>query len=259
MRLSDTPAVLAILAFATMWAAAHLGIVLRRQALKSVAAAAPDELRLIVGASLTLLGLLIGFSFSMGVNRYDLRKSYEAEEANAIGTEYLRVTLLPAADDVTKLRTLLESYLEQRILFYTTQDDPRLDQVLAATQRLGNELWSAVQRASTAQPSALSALAAAGMNDVLNAQAYAQAAWWNRIPRSAWALMLVMGIFCNVLVGFSVVDPNARPRVFFILPLIVAVSLFLIADMDSPRRGVIRLAPLNLLSLSQTLPPARHE
>ena len=49
-------------------------------------------------ATLTLLGLIIGFSFSMAITRYDLRKNYEEAEANAIGTEYVRAGLLPAAD-----------------------------------------------------------------------------------------------------------------------------------------------------------------
>jgi hypothetical protein len=64
---------------------------------------------------LTLLVLLIGFSFSMAVNRYDQRKSYEAEEANAIGTEYVRARLLLSTDS-EKLRELLGSYLDQRVL-----------------------------------------------------------------------------------------------------------------------------------------------
>jgi hypothetical protein len=255
MRLVDTPGGFAILSFVSMWLAAHVGIVLRQQSVKkNGGTAVPEEFRLIIGAALTLMGLLIGFSFSMGVSRYDLRKGYEADEANAIGTEYLRVTLLPAAD-ATRARVLLRSYLEQRILFYTTRDEQQLDQIGVATDRLGRELWSAVQRPAIAQPTPVNALAAAGMNDVLNMQAYTQAAWWNRIPVSAWALMLVMGIFCNVLIGFSVANPGSGTRIFFILPLIVAVSFLLIADLDSPRRAVIRVAPLDLLSVSQSLPP----
>jgi hypothetical protein len=256
MRLSNAPAVLAVASFAVMWAAAHLGIWLRKRSRRIKDGAALDELRLIVGAALTLLGLLVGFTFSMAVNRYDLRKSYEAEEANAIGTEYLRVSLLPSAADGARLQGLLETYLHQRILFYITRDDRQVDAISAATARLQRDMWSGVQLAAGADPSAITALVAAGMNDVLNLQAYTQAAWWNRIPRSAWALLFVMGIFCNVLVGLGVHDPHATARVFFILPLIVAIAFFLIADLDSPRRGVIRLTPLNLSSLSHSLQPA---
>src|SRR5579862_5410829 len=76
-----------------------------------------QDLGLVATATLTLLGLIIGFTFSMAINRYEQRKNYEEEEANAIGTEYLRADLLPAADAV-KVRALLRSYLEHRIAFY---------------------------------------------------------------------------------------------------------------------------------------------
>jgi len=73
-----------------------------------------EKISTVLTATLTLLALIIGFSFSMAVSRYDQRKNYEA---NAIGTEYVRADLLPA-DDGTKLRELLRKYVNQRILFY---------------------------------------------------------------------------------------------------------------------------------------------
>ena len=76
-----------------------------------------DDFGIILAATLTLLALIIGFSFSMALSRYDLRKINEANEASAIGTEYARADLLPAAD-AAKIRALLLRYLDQRILFY---------------------------------------------------------------------------------------------------------------------------------------------
>ncbi len=74
-------------------------------------------LALILGATLTLLALIIGFTFSMAVSRYDQRKNFEEQEANAIGTEYVRADFLPEAD-ASKVRASLISYLDQRILYY---------------------------------------------------------------------------------------------------------------------------------------------
>jgi hypothetical protein len=68
-------------------------------------------------ATLTLNALIMGFSFSMAASRYEQRISYEATEANAIGTEYLRSDLLPAPEGA-RVRSLLRNYLEQRISFY---------------------------------------------------------------------------------------------------------------------------------------------
>jgi len=89
------------------------------------------------------------------------------------------------------------------------------------------------------------------MNDVLNAQGYTQAAWWNRIPVAAWCLLITIGIFCNVLVGY--VARGRSALLFWILPIVLAVSVFLIADIDSPRHGVIRVHPQNLESLANSL------
>ncbi len=84
---------------------AWLGTYIRRRRRDSTGAWR-DDLGVVEAATLTLLALIIGFSFSMAVDRYNQRKIYEEDEANAIGTEYLRVGLLQAAD-VVKVRGLL--------------------------------------------------------------------------------------------------------------------------------------------------------
>ena len=94
-----------------------------------------------INASLTLLTLIIGFTFSMAVSRYDQRKNYEEEEGNAIGTEYLRADLLPASEG-EQIRNLMVPYLEQRMLFYTTRDWHKLVQVDNQTAKLQSELWA---------------------------------------------------------------------------------------------------------------------
>jgi hypothetical protein len=248
--LADSPLLFFAVSLVVLWASAWTGAQLRRR--RRGEEDNDQDIGVVVGAALTLLGLIIGFSFSMAVGRYDQRKNYEEAEANAIGTEYVRAGLLPPAD-AARVRQLLKSYLDQRVLFYTTRDGSELERINAATDRLENDLWSAVQTPAVAQPTPVSALAVAGMNDALNSQGYTQAAWWNRIPAAAWALMMVIGIACNGLVGYNARQSRARSKLFFILPGIVAVSFFLIADMDSPRKGVIRVAPQNLISLSGSM------
>jgi hypothetical protein len=91
------------------------------------------------------------------------------------------------------------------------------------------------------------------MNDVLNSQGYTQAAWWNRIPIPAWLLLTAMAVCSTVLVGIGVRNAKADSRVLVILPLIISIAFFLIADIDAPNRGVIRVLPENLLALAQSL------
>jgi hypothetical protein len=211
-----------------------------------------EDFGVIQAATLTLLGLIIGFTFSMALGRYDQRKNYEEAEANAIGTEYLRADLLPASDAV-KVRALLLNYLDQRVLFYGTRDEQKLRQINAQAAKLQTELWSAARTPAVAQPEPVVALAVAGMNDVLNSQGYTQAAWWNRIPNSAWSLMVAIAICSNVLVGFGAKNDKAHSILLLVLPLIISIAFLLIADIDSPRGGLIRVIPQNLLNLSQSL------
>lgn len=243
-----------ILVFASSFAvqslAAGAGDILRRR-VHHLVEEERDDFGMILGATLTLLGLLIGFSFSMAISRYDQRKNYEEAEANAIGTEYVRADLLSSGDRA-RVRELLKKYLDERVLFYTTRDPNRLAKINTDTAELQNQLWAAVRLPASAQPTPTMALVVSGMNDVLNSQGYTQAAWWNRIPIAAWALMAAIAICCNVLIGYG-----ARRRdwhIFLILPIAVSLAFFLITDIDSPRGGSIRVAPQNLVSLSESLP-----
>lgn len=246
------PLVVFVISLVAMWVAERIGAWLARRR-PTADAAAGDAFGVVQGATLTLLGLIIGFSFSMAISRYDQRKNYEEAEANAIGTEYVRLDLLPAAD-ASRLRPMLVDYLKQRIVFYETTDRDRLPALVAAKNQLQSKLWEAVTPAARAQPNPITALAVAGMNDVLNSEGYTQAAWWNRIPVAAWLLMAAIALGCNVLLGMSWRKASAGPGLLLVLPLVVAVSFMLIADIDSPRGGLIRVSPQNLKALLATFP-----
>ena len=249
--LANFPLIFFAVSFLVLWFATKIGALVARKR-HGFSAPVREDFTLISSAALTLLGLLVGFTFSMAITRYDLRKDYEEAEANAIGTEYLRADVLADAD-AARVRSLLKQYLDHRISFYTLRDGEQLRQVNTETERLQTQLWTAVKVPAAVQPNALTMLVVSGMNDVLNSQGYTQAAWWNRIPIAAWALMAVISILCNMLVGYGMHGPNIEPKLLLILPLIVAVALFLIAEIDSPRGGTIRVRPENLVSLSRSL------
>jgi hypothetical protein len=248
--LIDAPFIILAVTFCLLWLSARIGAAFRKRR-PDLDEGGHKDLDLIVAATLTLLALIIGFTFSMAANRYDQRKIYEEAEANAIGTEYVRADVLPPVE-AARVRALLTNYLDQRILFYTARDERQLRQINFETARLETELWSTVLSPATAQSPVL-ALVLSGMNDVLNSQGYTQSAWWNRIPVGAWGLMTVIAICCNVLVGYSRHRVNAGVIQFLILPLVLSVAFAFIADIDSPRRGVIRVRPQNLISLAQSL------
>ncbi len=248
-NLVNMPGLLFATSFVLLWVSAWIGVRVR-----SAHTDEPEQFGVVLGATLTLLGLIIGFTFSMAISRYDQRKNYEEEEANAIGTEYVRTDLLPPTS-AAQVRSLLGRYLSQRILFYTTRDTRELPQINELTARLQTELWSAAQAPASAQPSPVVALAVSGMNDVLNSQGYTQAAWLNRIPIEGWALMAVIAVSANLLLGFGWRQSQRRKTLLLVLPLMLSISFFLIADIDSPRRGLVLLSPHNLIILSQSLRP----
>jgi len=210
------------------------------------------DLGIIQTATLTLLGLIIGFTFSMAIARYDLRQTYEEAEANAIGTEFLRADLLPSKTAET-IKGLLGEYVDQRILFYSKQDRETAQQITKRTIDLENAMWNELLPVARSQPSPTIALVISGMNDVINSQGYTQAAWWNRIPTAAWFLMTAIAIGANMLVGFGARNFKRNIGLFMIFPTMIAISFFLIADIDSPRGGVIRIEPRNLIDLKHNM------
>ena len=247
--LMSFPLLVFVLSFAVLLLAAVIGDTLRSR-VHSLNAEERDDFSVVLNASLTLLGLLIGFSFSMAISRYDQRKNYEEAEANAIGTEYVRAQLLPPGD-AARVRELLKKYVDERVLFYTTRDRSDLAKINADTAELQNELWATVRPVAEAHPTPVVALVVSGMNDVLNSQGYTQAAWWNRIPVAAWGMMVAIAISCNLLIGYGA--HGKHWRILLIVPIIVSIAFFLISDIDSPRGGAIRVAPHNLSSLSESL------
>jgi hypothetical protein len=246
-----SPFLVLLLSFVLLWLSARIGAAFRKR--QPLDEDARHDLDLAVAATLTLLGLIIGFSFSMATSRYDQRKNYEEAESNAIGTEYLRADLLPAGD-AARVRALLAEYLNERVLFYRARDEDELGQINAATAQVQAALWSAVKTPpDAAHATSVFGLAISGMNDVLNSQGYTQAAWWNRIPIAAWVLMGLIAICANLIFGYAAHHSKAGAIQLLVLPLVLSIAFFLIADIDSPRRGVIRVNPQNLISLAQSL------
>ncbi len=245
----DSPLTVFVVSLVVQWLSAYLGYFLGRSR-RHLSNEAHDDLETVQTAALTLLALIIGFSFSMAVTRYDQRKNYEEAEANAIGTEFVRTDLLPA-EDAERVRELLKRYLGQRVLFYQDRDERQIGQIDSDTAKLQAELWSAVSAAANQRPTAVAALAVSGMNDVLNSQGYTQAAWWNRIPAAAWGLMGLMAVCSNLLLGYG--ERRKSMLLLLVLPVIISIAFLLIADIDSPRGGIIRILPHNLIALSQSV------
>ena len=207
-----------------------------------------EDFKVVQTATLTLLALIIGFSLSMAVGRYDQRKNLEEAEANAIGTEYARADLVdPSAGGAMK--TALVRYLHLRLDNYRTRDPGELARISRDTAVVQSELWRLATQVAKNQPTPIGATVVTGMNDVLNSQDYSEAARINHIPLGAWFLMFVIALLGCGVQGYGATGRLQRSLLLVILPATVSLSLALIADIDSPRGGIIRVQPQNLSRL----------
>ncbi len=242
--LLDNPLGLFALSLPGLWLVAFAGYFAQR-IWRPLRREEQDEFKTVQGATLTLLALIVGFTFAMSVSRYDQRKTLEESEANAIGTELVRAQLLPPASRAA-LEKALRAYLDLRIAFYSGAETMAKDEA-----KRQSDIWAIVRDAAAAQPTPIVALAVAGANDVLNAQGYAAAAWANRIPEPAWQLMALIAAVCSGLLGFGGQRFNAF--LLLLVPATISVSFLLIAEIDSPRSGLIRVEPANLIAIAQGL------
>ena len=247
-ELVDRPVLMLVVSFVGLLLAAMLGVVAHK-AWNPVKASDHNELAIVQSAALTLLGLIVGFSFAMAISRYDQRKGLEEADTNAIGTEYLRAGLL-ADDAAANARNALKRYLDLRIQFYVTSDEGALARIGAERAKLEADLWAAARSLSAVSPTPITTLVASGLNDVFNSTDATAAGWLDRIPVPAWWLLMMIGVAANVMLGYGArrFDP-----LLIVVPLTISVSLFLIADIDSPRGGVVQVPALNLTRLAKSL------
>jgi len=250
-KITDVPLLVFAVALIVVWGSIRLGVIVSSR-FGTLQEDVRKDLETVQAAALTLLGLLIGFAFSMAVSRYEERKTYEEAEANAIRSEYVRTDLLPAADGA-KMRALLRDYLEQRMQFYVAPGAQEVGQINLRTARLERELWSDVVTSAAAQPTAMVLLAVSGMNELLNSRGSAVAARQNRLPSASWSLLAVVAVICALLLGFGARSAQGERMLAMVVPLTVALAFMLIADIDSPTTGVIRVIPENLAALASSL------
>ncbi|VVE90533.1 hypothetical protein [Pandoraea bronchicola] len=253
LQMVSHPASLFLILFCATAVVTTLGALVLREKIP-LDAHARNNFNVIHAATLTLFGLLVGFTLSMSVSRYDSRKHDEQEEASAISTAYLRADLLGESAGVS-IKSILLTYLDLRIRDYATTDEGETKAIVRETERLQDRLWREVSSIGLTRSDPVMATVIGSVNEVLNAQGYTQAAWRNRIPAGVWALLLIIALLSSVMQGYIIRGPLKRNFSLLILPFSVSLSIALIADIDSPRGGLIRVVPQNLTGLAASIAP----
>jgi undecaprenyl pyrophosphate phosphatase UppP len=209
----------------------------------------------ISGAIFGLLALLLGFTFSMSLSRFDLRKQLVVQEANGIGTTYLRAGLLPEPDR-SAVAGLLRSYVEARLDFYNLRDDQaQFKNVIDRTVKMQDELWShAADVVQKGDRSATTALFVQSLNEVIDLHAERVAAMENHVPESVLLLLLLVAMLAAMLVGYGC--GLAQRRHFFstsIVAFLIGMVILVIIDLDRPNHGLIRVSQKSMIRLHDSI------
>jgi len=206
------------------------------------------------GAMLGLLGLLLGFTFAMAANRYERRRDLMVEEANAIGTTYLRVSLLPEGHHAA-LHGLLRRYLDVRLDFYEAGAD--MAAVAAAEDagaKLQGEIWASAVLAAKEAPTPLAGTFILALNEMIDVDATRLNALRTHVPGAVWLLVLAVAMVGCCASGYGAGSSGVRNNFAnSVLPMLIAVVITLIADLDRPRGGMIRASQQPMLDLHAAL------
>src|SRR6266576_6532193 len=206
-------------------------------------------------AVLTLLGLLLGFTFAMAVSRHDTRRELVVQEANSILTTARRARLLPEPQATTVGR-LLREYVAMRIEAHReTQFSQRFAALRKSSVDLHERLWNEAVAAAAKQPSPIIASFIASLNETIDLEATRIAAKRNHVPGAVWLLLLCVAAACGLwLTGWEAGIARGHPVLArFLFPLLIAIVIALITDIDTPRGGLITLDERPLLELNDSL------
>jgi hypothetical protein len=212
-------------------------------------------------ALLGVVGLILAFGLSLAVTRYENRRDAVVDEANTIGTTYLRAQTLPQPARTRSLR-LLTSYTESavRLAGYIPGSDQE-KAVAANEERLQRRLWDLNGQALRLQPVASAPrLYEETLNEMIDAQATRVAGLNNRVPNAVLFLeILGAALALGLLAAYLAIVGRGVVAVFLAAAL-VTMLLFVICDLDRPTRGPIQVpdTPLENQLATEQLPPAAN-
>ena len=246
--------------FGSMLLAIEIGLRVGFSAKNSATEASRSHVSAIQSSILGILALLLAFTFSLSLQRFDSRSEAVVNEANAIGTEYVRADLLPAADGA-KLRddaqVALREYLELRVQASAVSGIERAEreELLTKTARSQTTLWGFARRAAEANPNPVtSGLFIQSLNEVFDAFGRRVAALDRHVPEMVLLLLYGTFVMAGAIVGFASGAGGHRPSMAsYIMIVLMVVLVFIILDLDRPRRGVIEVSQKSLYDLQAAI------
>ena len=205
-----------------------------------------------VGATLGLLAFMLAFTFGLAGSRFEDRRQVLLSEANAIGTTYLRAAMLQEPMR-TETRNLLREYVDLRL--EAVQQPGKLQQALSRSDELHNRLWSLAVTATEKDRSPIAAIYVQSLNEVIDLHATrVMAGLRSRVPAVIWVVLYFLAFLAMTLMGYHSGLANSR-RSLAAIGLIIGFSavLFLIADLDRPSQGTLRVSQQSMIDLRNSM------
>ena len=235
-------------------AAMGLGYLLGARVRARLGEIATPDLGATLGGLLGLLGLLLAFTFGMAGERFDRRKALVVEEANAIGTAWLRTDLIPEPQ-AARARQVLRAYAQSRL---DAADASTRDDAIARSEKLQVELWSVTSAAAQAAPTPTVALFVAAVNEVIDMHGRrVTAALRNPIPPTIFATLYAVAILVLAVTGYArglTADRSAVSNL--VLALVLAGVFALILDLDRPYEGLLSVSQQAIRDVLTQMGPA---
>lgn len=243
-----------LLVFALMLGFAEVGFRLGLRLHATKDAARKGQIGSIQGAVLGLLGLLLGFTFAMAVERYDTRRSLVVQEGNALGTTFLRASLLPEAHQAP-VKDLLRRYVDVRLNYWPLVDEPaKFAEGKRLVGEIQAELWKHATEAAKEAPTDITATFIEALNETIDTDARRIAAMRAGIPNGVWLLLILVAASGCVTTSYGAGADGARSKLGSVfLPLLIAVVIVLIFDISHPRLGLIQIGQQSLVDLQQSM------
>ncbi len=212
------------------------------------------DIALILGAVLTLVALLLGFTYAMSEGRYETRRQLVVEEANAIGTTYLRAKALPEPRS-SQIQELLRQYTALRVEIASMTDytPAKIHEVDNRSKELHTLIWSHAAALAKESPTPIVSIFLQTLNEMIDLHSKRLAAFRNRVPMSIYLVLFVVLVITLWLVGYYF-GRKQRARILTTLVVLLVTSvMWLIMDLDHPGRGVIRASQQSMIELHQDL------
>lgn len=203
-----------------------------------------------VGATLGLLAFILAFTFGLAATRFDARRQLVLDEANAIGTTYLRAGMLPERRDA--IRALLRDYVDTRL---DAVKSGQIAEGIRRSESLQNQLWEhAVAVAEKKADSVIVGLFVQSLNEVIDLHSKRVTAVRNRIPSAIWGALIGISVLSFAAMGYHAgLVGTSRSLAVIAVAFTFSAVIGLIADLDRPQEGSLRISQQPLIDLRQSM------